>query len=381
MTVFVSIIAVACGLFVFEYGRIFERFIKHWKQQPTFEADTVAPKTSVAVLIPARNEGLQISKLLESLATQYFPSDLWEFVIIDDHSTDNTAAIVSDFMAANPQLPGRLILLKDWEQSGKKAALRAGIAQTSSSLIVTTDADCSMNERWLHSLVRYYETNSLSMILGPVQMLKRTGWLATFQSMELMGLMGVTAASATNDKPLMANGANLLYERTAYESLRGTPAKPMIASGDDVFLMLEMHAQRPNSVGFIKSREAIVYTEPSSDLQAFLQQRIRWASKSAHFEERHVRYLGSIVAGLYAVLLICLLCTPFKPVFLALYLISLFFKGIIDFFFLRDVTKFFKSSKLHLLTIPVQFVYPFYALLTVILSRFGAYQWKGRRVR
>ena len=56
-------------------------------------------KYSVTVLVPARNEEANISKCLDSLLNQNYPSDKLEIVVIDDDSEDSTAEIVNDYAA------------------------------------------------------------------------------------------------------------------------------------------------------------------------------------------------------------------------------------------------------------------------------------------
>ncbi|HET6594348.1 MAG TPA: glycosyltransferase family 2 protein [Anaerolineales bacterium] len=56
----------------------------------------------VSILVPARNEALNIERCVRSLLAQSYPS--FEVLVLDDHSTDETPAILAEIQNANPQL-------------------------------------------------------------------------------------------------------------------------------------------------------------------------------------------------------------------------------------------------------------------------------------
>src|SRR5438270_2299713 len=73
------------GLIVYYYG--------HFKKLPLFAAKDHVPKTFVSVLIAARNEEKTLPQLLKALSLQTYPQECFEIIVIDDFSTDNTAAV------------------------------------------------------------------------------------------------------------------------------------------------------------------------------------------------------------------------------------------------------------------------------------------------
>jgi len=53
-----------------------------------------SPQTSFSIIIPARNESNNIVGCLQSILNNNYPKDLYEIIVIDDHSTDNTSELV-----------------------------------------------------------------------------------------------------------------------------------------------------------------------------------------------------------------------------------------------------------------------------------------------
>ena len=57
-----------------------------------------------------------------------------------------------------------------------------------------------------------------------------------------------------------------------------------IASGDDMLLMKKIQSKYPDKIRYLKDPAAIVSTVPAENIKAFLNQRIRWASKISHYK-------------------------------------------------------------------------------------------------
>ena len=151
------------------------------------------PITKVSIIIPARNEEENIEKLLKNILAQIYPISLTQIIVIDDHSTDNTAHIVQQFSRVT------LISLSDFTDGKivnayKKKAIETAIAHSDGELIITTDADCALCEFWLLSIVYFYEQYHHKLIAAPVAFFDSKQWFQTFQSIDFFTMQGVTAA-------------------------------------------------------------------------------------------------------------------------------------------------------------------------------------------
>ena len=108
----------------------------------------------VSVLIPARNEAATLPHLLAALQRQSaMPA---EVIVVDDHSSDATAAIAAQ---AGGALPLRVIqpppLPAGW--CGKTWALHHGVRTSSGEVLVFLDADCEPGPEFLASLLARHE--------------------------------------------------------------------------------------------------------------------------------------------------------------------------------------------------------------------------------
>jgi glycosyltransferase involved in cell wall biosynthesis len=89
----------------------------------------------ISVVIPCYNEKATIRAVVQSVLAA--PVDVHEVIIIDDASSDGTAAELSACMGMDP----RIRLLTHPENRGKGAALRTGFHEITGDVVIIQDAD------------------------------------------------------------------------------------------------------------------------------------------------------------------------------------------------------------------------------------------------
>ncbi|MEI7654611.1 MAG: glucosyl-3-phosphoglycerate synthase [Actinomycetota bacterium] len=96
---------------------------------------TLKGSETISVVVPARNESLTVGHVLDSVRSLTFEGKHFvdEIVVVNDHSSDDTATVAARHGARVVNLPGH--------QSGKGLAMAHGLATVSGSLVVFLDAD------------------------------------------------------------------------------------------------------------------------------------------------------------------------------------------------------------------------------------------------
>ncbi len=363
------------------YVVIVVTFIKGWYNLPIYKMGKRDLSTKVSILVASRNEAHHIGKAVQDLLDQNYPSSLVEIIIINDHSTDETAEIVTSFSNYGV----KLINLNEGDHlnSYKKKAIQTGIAQSSGDLIVTTDADCRMGINWLKTIVNFYEENDYRMISSPVAYFDERNLFEKCQTLEFSYLIGLGASTIGNNNPTTCNGANLAYERTAFDAVNGFKGIDDLASGDDELLLHKMAAKYGNKIGFLKNREAVVYTRAKSTLKDFIQQRKRWASKSTRYKNKGIVLLG-LTVWLFnlSIILNAILAIIFpSSLFWQIFAIQLSAKIVIELLFLFGITSFFKRKQLLVLQPLLSILHIVYIVYIGIAGNSGKYNWKDRMVK
>ncbi|MDH7463627.1 glycosyltransferase [Chitinophagaceae bacterium 26-R-25] len=366
------------------YAFLIAFYDKGWRTLPSFsEADveSFVPSTKISVIIPARNEEQNIGLCLQSIVAQNYPTQLFEVIVINDHSTDDTENIIRRFSYQNV----RLINLADHVEAGlnsyKKKAIEVAISQSSGDLIVTTDADCFADINWLRSIAAYQSKTQAVLIAAPVKIVLKTGLLSFFQSLDFLILQGITGASVHRRFHSMCNGANLAYLKRVFYEVNGFKNVDNIASGDDMLLMHKIVMAYPDKFFFLKSQEAIVSTQPATSWKEFFNQRIRWASKADKYDDKRITKVLFLVYFLNLFLLLTLLYAVFNIAFLSYFILLILTKTIIEYAFVGRVANFFSLNKLMYYFLPLQPIHIVYTVIAGFLGKFGKYEWKGRMVK
>src|SRR5262245_11097838 len=145
---------IICYILLVGYIFLIAFYYRHWLAVSEFTSMSRNPSTFISIIIPARNEAANIQNCLDGLLNQNYPLFKFEIIVVDDHSIDETAAIVKRYDQGNV----KLIELKDWIEDSKqgpafkKLAIETAIAQSRGELIVTTDADCRFDPAWLTTM-------------------------------------------------------------------------------------------------------------------------------------------------------------------------------------------------------------------------------------
>jgi poly-beta-1,6-N-acetyl-D-glucosamine synthase len=332
------------------------------------------PITFVSIIIPVRNEENNILNCLTSIYRQTYPVTKFEIIIVNDHSEDSTYDLVKSKQDHNFS-----IINLSKSQSGKKRAIAEGIKISKGNLIVTTDADCEVGEKWLTEIILVYETKKPKMIIGPVLFTGENNIQQQMQSQEMTVLTACACASLYWKKPILCSGANLIFEKNAFMDVNGFDDIDHTATGDDIFLMLKFNKKFPREICYLKSKEAVAFTRPERSALRALKQRKRWASKSFHYRFSHVTLIAMLV--FFMNLLIVgtgILAIMYNKFVLAL-TVCVSVKFLVDFMLLYFASSFFQKKINPFIVGFVSLVYPFYVSIIGIVSPLTNYSWKGRK--
>jgi cellulose synthase/poly-beta-1,6-N-acetylglucosamine synthase-like glycosyltransferase len=362
------------------YGGLFFYYRYWWGQAGNIQPELGAvSKNRFSIIIPARNEASNIGACLSSIQQLNYPSELFEVIVVDDHSDDNTAAIAAAFPFV--KLISLADYIKDPVNSYKKQALAVGIKESSGEYIITTDADCIVSPYWLRTFDQIIQQKQVAFIAAPVIIQDQPGWLNKFETIDFMMLQAITVAAVQSGAHVMSNGANLCFKKSAYEEVGGYENVDTIASGDDMLLMQKIADKYPERIAYCKSKEAIVSTRGAGSLRAFINQRIRWASKGKYYRGIKLKMilLSVYMLNLASAFSLCL-CI-YDMYYLKIFLIVICFKTAIELLLMTPAAIFFGKTHLLKYYLPFQPLHISYMVIAGTFGNLGKYRWKGRMVR
>ncbi len=343
-------------------------------QDAVLVADDALP--SLTVIVPARDEAARIGACVASLAAQDYPAGRLEILIVDDHSRDGTADAARTAAAGLPIV--RVVPLTDG--AGKKAAITAGVAVARGAAVVTTDADCAHDPRWLRAMAAPLAAGS-DIVAGPVVVGDRSSLRRRLEALDFLGLVGVGAGFFGIGWPRLCNGANLAYRRARFLEADGYAGNDGIASGDDEFLLQRLVYRHGARATFAASPEAVVRTSAAATVGELLAQRARWASKGLHYEDRRF----TLFLGLLFVYLLFCCALPvamlWSPAACAAALVFFLAKLWGDVSVLTAAARLFRQPLRAADILLAELLHPFYLVAVSLRGVTGIAAWKGRPIR
>ncbi len=236
-------------------------------------------RPSVSIVVPAYNEELVIERTLRSLAASDYPT--LEIVVVDDGSTDGTAAAVERLTS------DRIRLLRQ-RNAGKAAALNTGIRASSGEVVVMVDADTLFESETLSRLVQPLADPNVGAVSGNTKVGNRRTLIGRLQHIEYV--VGFNLDRRMYDvlgcMPTVP-GAVGAYRRDALEAVGGVSGATL-AEDTDLTLAIGRRGLR---VGYVARARA--WTEAPSTLRGLWRQRYRWSFGTIQAVWKHNRAIVS----------------------------------------------------------------------------------------
>lgn len=317
----------------------------------------------ISVVIPFRNEAQQLPKLIASLnALQFFPR---EIIWVNDHSED-------DFMPCFDQLSvpfkSTLIHLAPGDE-GKKTALRAGISDAQGKYILTWDADIVVNKNYFRQLAKTPRTDFLVL---PVSMPGKNISQLFFE-LDYQYLNALNVAVSGHLNPIVASGANLLFNKDIFDEIDSFEEHAEVASGDDVFLLQDFKRHR-KEIELALHPDLQAKTDAPQTWDAFFQQRLRWIGKSRKVGDKVAAYLGIIGMVYHVGFWLMFFTDPSWKELLALTIVKIF----LDAWLLLPYLFILKRAWVGFFLPFFSLLYPVYMLMILVMTMFYEPEWKGR---
>ncbi len=357
-------------------------FIIGFDKVKEFDVQNLAEKTKFSIIIPFRNEAENLPDLLQSLYELDYPKHLFEVLLVDDASEDNSIEIINTFInniAFNSTGSDVQILKnKRISNSPKKDAITEAISFAKNEWIITTDADCIVPNKWLKTLNAFIKKNNPKMIVAPVTYSVNKTFFQNFQLLDFLSLQSATVAGFGVKKPFLCNGANLAYKKDLFKALNEYAGNNSIASGDDIFLMEKALQNYPKNVMYLKSKNALVYTQLQVSTKDLIQQRFRWAAKTTSYNNTFGKLVGIIVLFMNTIIISVALLVTISTLKFEVLIIIFSLKFFFDLILIYKYAHFFNQKLSMKNYIVSSLLYPLFSIYIAVYSMFFGFKWKGR---
>lgn len=241
---------------------------------------------SVAVLIPAYNEGIVIKDTLSAMARLRYKGKL-DIYVLDDNSQDDTAEITKEFAEAFSRI--HYIPVPPGKPSGKSRVLNYGLSISSSEYFIVYDADNEPESDALEKLVEVAETTKNAA--GAVGYVKTKNFATNtltrmialeFQVFQLLMQCGRWQMLKLGSLA----GTNMLLRRKVLEDLGGYD---VYALAEDAELTVRLTAEGYLLPVVPASR---TWEQEPERVKTFIKQRTRWLTGNIYLLEKSLQELS-----------------------------------------------------------------------------------------
>ena len=330
----------------------------------------------VSVVVAARNEEKNIQRCIRSLVNQTFSKNDFEVIVVDDNSSDKTREVVADLARSDSRI--RLLQLptsKENEVGRKPQAIALGIQNAKGEVIATTDADCVVPQAWLENMLKRL-TQDTAFIAGPVLEKDGPSLLSKLESLEFMSLIVTGAGLIGFGHPIICNGANLMYRKSAFQDVKGFDNAE--SSCDDETLMQRIALKKSGKIKFCLEAGAIVETASQNNIRSFWSQRVRWAAKKGRYGNPVILIELVALYLFFLVFLLSAITALFVPA-LALPVAIIFgLKALVDFVTLSRGANMLQQRLAFNSFFLAELLHAPYIVVAAAQAQFAAIQWKGR---
>ncbi len=299
----------------------------------------------ISVIVPARNEEGNIRQCIESIAKNKYPKDRFEVIAVNDRSTDSTGKILNDLHSSFPNL--QIVTVTEetaiHNLKGKPGALEAGIRVSKGSIILMTDADCTVRENWIETIAKGYENPNVGLVASFTH-IKGNRIFDKIQAVEWICMNTMGSGGIGIKQPLACYGNNMSVKKSDFDKIGGY-SNIKFSVTEDLALLQAIH-KLGRKIRYITNPEALAVTFPCVDLKEYFNQHHRWAIGGLSLGWKAVFF---VISSLAVWIGIITAIVTYQPIWLGAVLIS---RIICDFILINPSIRILKKQKLYPWIIP-----------------------------
>ncbi len=172
----------------------------------------------ISIVIATYNRHLSLLETLRSVAAQSLPAELWECVVVNNNSSDQTQSSVEEFIASHPQLDIRLCLES---RQGLSWARNCGIEHSTGEIIAIIDDDEIINADFAAAYLELFDTHPTAASAGgkiiPKYIEGRPRWMSHITELPIANPLDLGEKVRQFPKGRIPGGGNMAIRRSIVE--------------------------------------------------------------------------------------------------------------------------------------------------------------------
>lgn len=176
----------------------------------------------LSLIIATYNRARPLLEALESVVAQDAPPALWECVVVNNNSQDDTEARFADFAARHPAFALRMVREP---RQGLSHARNCGIAAARGEYLAIIDDDERINPGFVAAYIRFFDTHPDAVAAGgriiPEYPAGRPAWMSRYVERPVANPLDLGDRVRLFPAGRIPGGGNMALRRTAVERCGG----------------------------------------------------------------------------------------------------------------------------------------------------------------
>lgn len=247
-------------------------FYLKWHRTP--EARLPKQPPMVSILVPAHNEGRVLAKTVQALMAFDYPANRYELIVINDNSSDDSAAVLAQLQTA---YSGRALTVINTDAKtggrGKSNALNIGLKRARGSLISIYDADNTPETGALRALVAtLMRDEQVGAVIGKFRTRNKLATILTrFINIETLAFQWMAQAGRQQlFKLCTIPGTNYVIRRSVLTAVGGWDVQALAEDTEISFRLYQLGYR----IQF--QPQAVTWEQEPQTLDVWFRQRTRW---------------------------------------------------------------------------------------------------------
>ena len=274
----------------------------------------------LSIIISTYNNAASLLRTLDSVAKQDYDKNEWECVVVNNNSTDDTAARVATFIEEHSDLNIRLV---EESQQGLSFARNRGIAESKGQFVAFIDDDETINEGFVSAYIDIFHNHGAFVAAGKLKVCydsKRPKWMSHYTEKMIANPFDLGNSVITITRTITPTGGNMAFDREVFNLYGGFDTDLGRKGGElfggeenDIFARIRDLGERvfytPNAIAYhhIADRKLTAEYFDKLSYGVGISKRLRaekyGAEKALFADERAKRRYTWLLALLYALAL------------------------------------------------------------------------------
>jgi mycofactocin system glycosyltransferase len=256
---------------------------------------------SVSIVIPVKDRAGELQRCLDSIAGIDYPQQKLQVIVVDDGSSDDSAAVASR--------SGATVVPSGGTGRGPAAARNVGARTATGEILAFIDSDCTASSAWLSELIPAFNDPAIAAVGGQVDGMCTDSAVDRYEAvMSSLSLGARERVGSRGDDTFYLPSCNLLLRRHAFLNTGGF--KDEMHVGEDVDLTWRL---RDNGWTITYLPTGRVFHEHRSSIRSFMSRRFDYGTSEGMLQRLHPqRHKRMVIPPLLFILLLLCLLAPFS---------------------------------------------------------------------